>query len=46
MHLRGGIEKRTALVVLAIMDTVECVRLLVEAGSNVDARDAKTWSLR
>tara|TARA_B100000475_G_C14994951_1_gene313891 strand:+ start:92 stop:1306 length:1215 start_codon:yes stop_codon:yes gene_type:complete len=39
LHLKGGIEKRTALLCACYCERVECVRLLVEAGSNVDARD-------
>ena len=42
LHLKGGIEKRTALFCACCHEHVECVRLLVEAGSNVDARDAKS----
>ena len=41
LHLKGGSEKRTALVCACYHERVECVRLLVEAGSNVDARDEK-----
>ena len=40
LNLRGGIEKRTALVnACHFGHSVECTRLLLEAGSNVDAGD-------
>ena len=42
LHLRGGIEQRTALLCACYHERVECVRLLLEAGSNVDARDEKS----